>query len=301
MHVEVDGLRLFADVLSPEYVPAGRLMVRRRTVVLLHGGLDGDSSNSRILAELLTDVACVVVTDRRGNGRSDGGGDPSVWTLERYADDVYELCKAMGIVRPIVLGTSYGGFIAQAYAARHPDHPAGLALLSTGPRFDLDALLASWQQIDVPATPDVAEDIANRGARVVRRRAVQAYPVQALLLDVDLREQLAAVTCPVLVVSGADDPIDRAGRAEEIAASVGSDDVELVRIPGAGHLLDIDAPDEVSRLLREFIARIGPPEDPLVWRSHAVRRGRDRSQRRFAARTMIERDLHPQVRVFNCR
>jgi proline iminopeptidase len=262
VHVEVDGLRLFVDVLSPEYVPVGPRMVRRRTVVFLHGGLDGDSSGSRDVADRLTDVAAVVLTDRRGNGRSDGGGDPAVWTLDRFADDVYELCKAMGIVKPIVVGASYGGFVAQAYAARHPDHPAGLALLSTGPRFDLDALLANWEQIDIGATPDTQALIADRNARVVRRRAVEAYPTQALLLDVDLREQLPAVTCPVLVVSGAEDPIDRAGRAEEIGASVGSDDVEVVRIPGAGHQLGIDAPEEVARLLRNFITRIGPPDDP---------------------------------------
>ena len=34
------------------------------------------------------------------------------------------------------------------------------------------------------------------------------------------------------------------------------------RIDNAGHLLDIEAPDEISRLLHDFIARVGAPEDP---------------------------------------
>jgi proline iminopeptidase len=261
MHIEVDGIRLFADVLSPEYVPVGPTMVRRPTVVCLHGSMDGDHSNVRTLAERLSDVACVVVADRRGNGRSDGGG-PEMWTLDRYADDVYELCKAMGISNPIVLGTSYGGFIAQAYAARHPDHPAGLALLSTAARWDLDALTKYRDKLDEPYRPDVTDALRERTARAIRRRAVTAYPASAFLMDVDLREQNKAITCPTIVISGVDDPIDKSNRAEELAASIGADDVEVHRIPNAAHLLDIEAPEETSRLLHNFIARVGAPPDP---------------------------------------
>src|SRR4051812_10233179 len=155
MHIEVDGLRLFADVLSAEYVPVGPRMVRRRTVVCLHGSMDGDHSNVRTLAQDLTDVACVVVTDRRGNGRSDGGG-PETWTLDRYADDVYELCKAMGVVRPFAPGTSYGGFTAQRSAGGPPAPPAGLALLSTGARWAHDALTKSRDKLDEPYRPELA-------------------------------------------------------------------------------------------------------------------------------------------------
>jgi pimeloyl-ACP methyl ester carboxylesterase len=261
MHIEVDGIRLFADVLSPEHVPVGPRMVRRPTVVCLHRSLDGDHTNLLGLAERLTDVACVVVTDRRGNGRSDGGG-PDTWTLDRYADDVYELCKAMGIIKPIVLGTSYGGYIAQAYAGRHPDHPGGLALLSTAARWDLDALAKYRDKLDEPYRPDVAEPLRLRTARAIRRRAATAYPPAVMLMDVDLREQNKAITCPTIVISGVDDPIDRSNRAEELAASIGAYDVSVHRIANAAHLLDIEAPDETSRLLHDFIARVGAPEDP---------------------------------------
>jgi pimeloyl-ACP methyl ester carboxylesterase len=261
MHIEVDGLRLFADVLSPEYVPAGPTMVRRPTVVCLHGSMDGDHTNVRALAEHLTDVACVVVTDRRGNGRSDGGG-PATWNLDRYADDVYELCKAMGIIKPIVLGTSYGGYIAQRYAGRHPTHPSGLALLATAARWDLDALAKYRDKLEEPYRPDVTEALRNRTARAIRRRPVTDYPESVYLMDVDLREQNKAITCPTIVISGVDDPIDRSNRAEELAASIGADDVSVHRIPSAAHLLDIEAPEETARLLREFIQRVGAPEDP---------------------------------------
>lgn len=261
MRIEVDGIRLFVDVLSPEYVPVGSSMVRRPTVVCLHGSVGGDHSNVRTLAQRLTDVACVVVTDRRGNGRSDGGG-PATWTLDRYADDVYGLCQAMGIEKPIVLGASYGGFIAQSYASRHPNHPAGLALLSTGARWDVEALTKHREKSDEPGRAETADALRHRTAQAIRRRAVTAYPDPVFLFDVDLREQNKAITCPTIVISGVDDPIDKSNRAEELTASIRADDVAVRRIPNAGHLLDLDAPEETSRLLHEFIERVGAPEDP---------------------------------------
>ena len=261
MHVEVDGLRLYADVLSPEYVAAGSTLRRRPTVVLLHGGLDGDSALARDLGGLLTDVASVVVTDRRANGRSDGGGDPSTWTIDRYADDVYELCKAMGITAPIVIGTSYGGFIALNYAIRHPTHPAGLGVLSAGARFDREALLANWQQA-TDGRPQELERIAERTARVVRRRAPAAYPPHAYLLDMDLRPGLGAVACPTLVAIGDEDPITPMHIAEELVAGINPELVRLEVIPGAGHALELHAPDLVGRLLREFVTTIGAEPDP---------------------------------------
>jgi proline iminopeptidase len=260
--VEVDGLRLFVDVLSPEYVAAGPQLSRRRTVVLLHGGMDGDSALVRPLAQRLTEDACVVVADRRANGRSDGGGDPSTWTLERYADDVHDLCVALGIVHPIVVGSSYGGFIALQYAIRHPNHPAGLVLLASGPGFDLDALMAGRHQVDRGRDADEEARLAATASRVVRRRAVEAYPPHAFMLDLDLRPQLGAITCPLLAVIGDADPIFPIRLPEEVVAGVSSADKRLAVIPGGGHRLDGAAPDDVVAELRAFIQHIGPLEDP---------------------------------------
>jgi proline iminopeptidase len=264
VHLEVDGLRLYADVLSPEYVAEGPRLRRRPTVVLLHGSLDGDSALVRPLGDLLTGVASVVVTDRRANGRSDGGGDPATWTIDRWADDVYELCTAMGIVKPIVVGTSYGGFIALNYAIRHPDHPAGLAVLSAGARFDRDALLSGWEQALGGRTPEELADVATRTARVIRRRAVAAYPPHAYLLDMDLRPGLGAITCPTLVAVGDEDPITPMHIAEELVAGIGPELAGFHPIAGAGHALELHAAEEIGALLREFITGIGAPPDPWV-------------------------------------
>ena len=63
--------------------------------------------------------AQVVYLDMRGAGRSDSG-PPEEHTLERWAEDVHELCGVLRIERPVVLGLGFGTLVALRYAARHP-------------------------------------------------------------------------------------------------------------------------------------------------------------------------------------
>jgi proline iminopeptidase len=91
----------------------------------------------------LTDVAQVVVYDHRGAGRSDWRS-PDEWTLDTWADDVVRLCDVLGIVKPIVLGSSFGGWVAQRYLARHPDHSGRVILAGTSARNDVDLVAASF-------------------------------------------------------------------------------------------------------------------------------------------------------------
>src|SRR5512138_3357398 len=134
MHVLVNGVRLFVDVLGPKVVASGPAATERPTVVALHGGPFDHQCILDLVAPLV-DLAQVVVYDHRGCGRSEAG-DPGLWTVEQWGDDVYGLCEALGIERPIVIGHSFGGFVAQAYATCHPGHQGALGLLCTGPRLD---------------------------------------------------------------------------------------------------------------------------------------------------------------------
>jgi pimeloyl-ACP methyl ester carboxylesterase len=54
------------------------------------------------------------------------------------------LCDELGIEHPIVLGASFGGFVAQRYIARHPEHPAKVILACTATRLDLDVIEAAF-------------------------------------------------------------------------------------------------------------------------------------------------------------
>src|SRR5258708_5302063 len=130
MHVLVNGVRLFFDVEGGKLVPDGPAMREKPTLLLLHGGPGFDHSIYKPAYSSLADCAQVIYLDHRGNGRSNAG-PRDAWTLAQWGDDVRAFCDVLGIERPIVLGASFGGKVAMAYATRHPTHPAKLILIST--------------------------------------------------------------------------------------------------------------------------------------------------------------------------
>ena len=134
MRVSVGDVRLFFEAFGQEWAFTGSTMERRPALIGLHGGPGLDGTNLRYQLAPLADVAQVVVPDQRGHGRSDRG-TPETWNLATWAVDVKNLSDALGIEHPVVLGTFFGGFVAQQYAATYPEHPSGLILLSTGPRW----------------------------------------------------------------------------------------------------------------------------------------------------------------------
>ena len=111
MYVHVNGARLFFDVEGLGLVPDGPKMREKPTVVLLHGGPGFDHSMYKPAFSQLADIAQLVYYDHRGQGRS--GGERDGWSLAQWGDDVRGFCDALGIEKPIVVGVSFGGFVAQ--------------------------------------------------------------------------------------------------------------------------------------------------------------------------------------------
>jgi proline iminopeptidase len=273
------GVRLFVDVDGFGWVADAGALRRRPTVLLLHGGpgMDHSSFKTSVLAEL-RDVAQVVVYDHRSQGRSDDR-PPEEWDLDVWADDVVRLCDALGIERPVVLGNSFGGFVAQRYAARHPDHPARLILSSTAARLDAtlsvqwfwrlggeDAAVAAAAFLAGPTPEEMGRYLRVCGplytrragnpldsAMTVRRDDVSRWFFSGPHLAMDLRPDLARIACPVLVLAGEQDPICPIELAEELAAGLPPALVRFERFPDAGHGVYRDEPERALAVVREFV------------------------------------------------
>lgn len=103
-------------------------------VVVLHGGPGASHDYLLALAGLAKDRP-VVFYDQLGNGRSthlpERAGDGGFWTPELFADELDNLLARLGIGRYHVLGQSWGGFLAQEHAFRHPDGLQSLVLADT--------------------------------------------------------------------------------------------------------------------------------------------------------------------------
>jgi proline iminopeptidase len=231
-----------------------------------------------------TSVAQVVYLDPRGGGRS-GHGEHSGWTLDQWGNDIAAFCGAQGIEKPIVLGTSGGSLMVQAYLTRHPAHAGGAILINACSRMIQDEIIAAYERFGGPdaaraaramyGTPG-AEDYAafmrlslplysarrdlsslagSRGRATMNPAAGQHFFASAgEAWAFDHREALGRVESPVLVAIGDQDPVTPAKWGREVAAALPQS--ELLAFENASHLLNADEPDKLTASIEAFIRRI---------------------------------------------
>jgi len=135
MHIEVNGARLFVDIVGPSLVPRARSCTSDQACSSFTGGREFDHSGFRPWFDRFADQVQVIYVDHRGNGRS--GGELDTCTLAQWGDDIRALADNLGIVKPIVFGNSFGGMVAMSYAIRHPQHPGKLILSLNGGAYEL--------------------------------------------------------------------------------------------------------------------------------------------------------------------
>jgi pimeloyl-ACP methyl ester carboxylesterase len=281
MYVNVNGAKLYVDVEGAGLVPDGPRMREKPTLLMLHGGPGFDHTMYKPAFSRLTDIAQVVYYDHRGQGRS--GGEPETWTLAQWGDDVKGLCDALGIEKPIVLGGSFGGFVAQAYATRHPAHPGKLILASTCARVVYDEIFAAFERIGGKEARAAAQaywlnpTMESRlkyletclpfyNTRAAKdpdalKRAILRHDVGLAFngpkneqARMDFRESLARVQCPVLVLAGDRDPIMPMSLTETLVSSLPPHLVRFERFENCGHGVHRDDPEKAFRIIREFVS-----------------------------------------------
>lgn len=282
MYAPLDGTRLFFDVDGPQWVPDGDQMRRRPVVFLLHGGPGGDHGSFKKTVGQLRDVAQLVYVDHRGSGRSDPV-EIETCTLDTNIDDVERLREYLGLESISLLGSSYGGMVAQGYAIRYPDNLDRLVLSATAPSFrflaeaqerveregseeqkrvcqwlwegtfqSLDQLkryyraMAPWYAVSFQE-----EKFEESWGRGIRNFQQTNLGFSSFLREFDFTPQLDQLRCPVLVLAGEKDWICAADQSREIARRIPQ--AELHVFPDAAHSIAEDQPDEFLALVRQFL------------------------------------------------
>jgi pimeloyl-ACP methyl ester carboxylesterase len=256
-------------------------------LLMLHGGPGSDHSIYRPAYSALADIAQIVYLDHRGNGRSEDGPREN-WNLAQWGDDVRAFCDVLGIANPIVLGASFGGMVALAYATRHPAHPSKLVLISTAAaggeylerRVELferfggaevgalarrrfleiqghpdQASLDAWARLAIPLytriprDPDMARRAVNR-SEVLRWFTRPGGESHTFNMFGDLDR----IQCPTLVLGGEDDPIHPIESQADIAAALPAHLVQFERFADCRHAVVTDAPERAMAVIRQFIA-----------------------------------------------
>lgn len=280
MRIQLGDSRLFFDIEGSKLRPEDQRMREVPTLVLLHGGPGFDHSSFRPTMSPLAGVAQLVYLDHRGQGRSDRVA-PDRWKLDNWADDLKDFCDALEIRHPIVMGNSFGGFVAMAYAIRHPEHPGKLILSSTAARQRLDRALPVFERLGGVSAREAAQRFwrtpsdetrveymrvclplynrirvpgdADAMARTVFNLELMDHFVNGEMRAFNLLPDLGRIQCPTLVLAGEDDPILPIEDSEDIARAIPQHLLHFERFANAGHGVFRDDPERALAVIREFI------------------------------------------------
>jgi pimeloyl-ACP methyl ester carboxylesterase len=246
-------------------------------VLLLHGA-GMDRSAWALQAPLLGGKGfTALVPDLPGHGRSGGAPLP---TIEALAAFVWRLADALGLGRVSLVGHSMGALAALAAAAAGPARAERLALLGAALAMPVNVSLLNAARHDPERAAGLIAGwgLGRRGAlgggglpgaslgAGVRATLATARPgvLHADLAACDAYaggpEDAARVACPTLVLAGAEDRMAPPRRGRELGEAVAGAVTELV--PGAGHMLMLEAPDAVTTALLALLRRPVPSPAP---------------------------------------
>ena len=200
-------------------------------LLLLHGLGQGPGSWDGVLDAL---------------GPDPGAACPDLFGLCGGAPDYPALYAALedyagALPAPVLLcGLSLGSVLALDYAIRRPEKIAGLVLVA--PQYKMPRALLRLQNAVFRMMPERAFAQTGLGKRDILR-------LTASMMDLDLRDGLARVDCPALILVGEKDAANRKA-ARELAGLLPRATVR--EVPGAGHEVNVDAPRELAEALRGF-------------------------------------------------
>ena len=269
-------------------------------ILLLHGG--PAASHEYLLPQMLAlaEENRLVTYDQRGGGRSRYDDDRAVIGWRDQVEDVGRVATELGVAPLTIVGYSWGGLLAMLYAVeasagRVQPPLARLALIDPAPVTRVTRLAFEQELARRQAAPEVAALRAELQASGLRERDADAYRQRAFeisvagyfadparareltpfrvtgrvqqsiwqsLGDYDLRDALASVRVPAIVLHGRQDPIPLSS-SEEAARALGT---TCVVMENSGHVPYVEQPAQLFPPLLAFLRDTGhsTPRSPDV-------------------------------------
>ncbi len=284
MFASVNGTSLFFDVEGSELQLRGRVVKNLPVCFVLHGGPGLDHTGFRPWLSSLADIVQLVYLDLRGQGRS-APAPLETCTISQMADDLEQFRRYLGIERPVIMGHSYGGFVALTYATRYPDNCAALITVDSAAKVNAEAAMATAQR-QTQAQPEVFQALLRGfGGEVQTDAQLHAWwkevtplymkeydPISTgLMFDrmkmnvavlnhtltsgelatYDVTAQLEAIKAPVLAVCGESDWITPVDSSWTIAQNVALG--KLIVLQEAGHFSYLEQSAQFTQAVREFL------------------------------------------------
>lgn len=273
-----DGIVRLADGYGLHVVTLGEGF----PLVVLHGGPGVDHQGFRPWLDPLAGQVRLLYVDQRGQGRSERA-DPERLSIGVFADDVELLRDALGLERFAVLGHSFGAIVATRHAIEHgsaagyvlsggSDSSAGLARDVSAALADLgeagEAIARAWSRVSATDTQDAFREVwraqaplhfagpppDDYGERMLFTPDVLRHFASPAGGTFDHRPFLSRIERPVLVVTGADDPIGSPRAARALHAGIAGS--RLTLLAGAGHVAFVEAQAAYLEVVGEFLREV---------------------------------------------
>jgi len=215
--------------------------------------------------EVLSGDYRTIAFDHYGAGETHVPSD--LVTFEKQVELTHDLLDTFGVERTVLAGDSSNTAVAVEVARRWPDRVSALVLVSGGVDYapsDVVRQFASSLRTDFDATMDffvplcLPEDTTGHLRRWLRDIISRTGGERAALLvesfyEVNVRDALANVSAPTLIIHGALDalPTSPIEAAKEMALRI--PDARLVVLDDAGHVPTLSRPVEVAKAIAAFI------------------------------------------------
>ena len=233
-----------------------------------------------------------VAYNARGYPPSDIPPDPSAYSQARAADDIAAVLDALGAETAHIVGLSMGGFATLHFGIRHPGRARSLCVAGCGYgaepgvrdqfKGEADTIAATLMRDGMPAfaeryaygpTRVQFEAKDPRGVALFKRQLAEHSALGSANTQLgvqrerpslyELTEQMAAMTMPVLVLTGDEDwPCLQPGVLMKRTVPTAA----LAVMPNCGHTINLEAPDDFNRIVGDFLAQVDagrwPHRDP---------------------------------------
>jgi proline iminopeptidase len=285
MKAAIRDTEIYFDVDGAGMVGEGAAMRDKPVAFIIHGGPGSDHSGFRDPLAPLAARLQLVYFDHRGSGRS-ARGDKAKYTLDENVEDMEALRRYLGLGPIVSVGTSYGGMVAMAHAAKYPGSVSHLVLVVTAahPGFiarsrEIAAQRGTAQQValteDLYAgridTPEKLRDFHHHMGPLYSRRYDPALSLERLkrgihspealnaafapggfMHTMDLRPKLAAIRAPTLIIAGRHDWICAPEFSEEIHRLIPGS--KLAIFEQSSHSVRVDEPERLRQEILDFLA-----------------------------------------------
>ncbi len=262
-YVQVNQVKLF-------YIDEGS---GKETIVFSHGLLWSHKMFEEQI-DFLKKNYRVIAYDHRGQGQSEVASGS--YDMDLLTEDASVLIDEL-VGGPVhFLGLSMGGFVGMRLAARYPKKVKSLMLLETSanaepvenlPKYKMLNGLVRWFGVIPQVASSVMkimfaqswlENPKNKDRYKYWFKELQANKrsisrsVEAVIYRKGVEEEIRSIKCPTMVIVGDEDVATKPEKAKFIQMSIPN--AQLFMIPGAGHSSSIEKPDEVNRLIGEWMA-----------------------------------------------